>query len=138
MVNVCVVFSYVVTIVGRPRSPVMAKLLLRFSASQQVETHVHGFGPPWVDGVVDNYEGRGVVGLHYRRWLRMYHRNERVAGGDGFTEIDIEGAKISLGGGRHDGFDDLGDSEDSPIVGRVAGFIGEGKMAADTDAHLGF
>ena len=56
--------GYVVTIVGRPRSPVMAKLLLQFSASQPVETHVHVFGPPWGDGVVDDSKGRGVVGLY--------------------------------------------------------------------------
>ena len=63
MVHICVVFSYVVTIVGWPRLPVMAKLLLVFSESQPVETHAHGFGPPWGNGVVDNSEGRGVVGL---------------------------------------------------------------------------
>ena len=41
----------------------MAKLLLVFSESQPVETHAHGFGPPWGNGVVDDSEGRGVVGL---------------------------------------------------------------------------
>ena len=64
MVNRWVVFYYVVTIVGRPRSPVMAKLLFRFSASQPVETHVHGFGLPWGNGVIDKSEGRGVFSLH--------------------------------------------------------------------------
>ena len=64
-----------------------------------METHAHGFGPPWGDGVVDNSEGRGVVGLNWHRWLRMSHHDECVAGGDGFAEIDIEGAKIGLGGG---------------------------------------
>ena len=77
----------------------MAKLLLQFSASQPVETHFHGFGQPWGDVVVDNFEGRGVVSLHWHRWLRMSHRDEQVAGRDGFTAIDVEGAKLGLGGG---------------------------------------
>ena len=29
----------------------------------------------------------------------MSHRDEHVAGGDGFAEIYIEGAKLGLGGG---------------------------------------
>ena len=29
----------------------------------------------------------------------MYHRDESVAGGDGFAEIYIEGAKLDLDGG---------------------------------------
>ena len=57
-------FSYTVIIVGQPRLPVMAKVLLQFSASQPVETHVHGLGLPWSDGVVDDSEGRSVVSLH--------------------------------------------------------------------------
>ena len=126
MVHGCVVFSYVVTFVRCHRSPVMEKLLLRFLATQPVETHVRGFVPPWGDGVVDDSECRGIFGLHWSRWLRMAYRNERVVGGDGFTETYIEGANIGLGGGWHDGFDDLGDGEDSPMVGRVARVVGEG------------
>ena len=99
MVHRCVIFSYVVTIVGWPRSPVMTKLLLRFSALQPVEMNAHSFGLPWGDGVVDNSKGRGVFGLHWCRWTKMSHRDKRVTGGDGFAEIDIEGAKLGLGGG---------------------------------------
>ena len=29
----------------------------------------------------------------------MSHRDEQVAGRDGFTAIDVEGAKLGLGGG---------------------------------------
>ena len=93
------VICCIVTIVGRPRSPVMEKLLLRFSSSQPVETHFHGFGPPWGDGVFDDSKGRGVVGLYWHIWLRISHRNERVAVRDGFASIDIEVAKLGLGGG---------------------------------------
>ena len=64
-----------------------------------METHVNGFGLPWVDIVVDNSEGHGVFSLHCRRWLQMSYNDEPVGGGDGFVEIYIEGAKIGLGGG---------------------------------------
>ena len=68
MLHGCMVLSYVVTIVGWPRSRVMAKRLLHFSALQPVETHVHGFDILLRDVVVDNLEGRGVVGLNWCRW----------------------------------------------------------------------
>ena len=138
MVHGCVVFSYAVTIVGWSRSPVMVKLLLLFLASHPVETRVHGFGPSWVNGVVGDSEGHGVVGLHCRRWLRMAHRNERVADRDVFTVIDIEGTKLSLCNVLHDGFDDLVVREDIPIVGWVAGVVGKGEMAANAAVRLGF
>ena len=77
----CVVFGYLVTILGCPRLPVIAKLLLRFSALQPVETHVHSFGTQWGDGIVDDSEGRGVVNLHWNRWFWMSHCDERMAGG---------------------------------------------------------
>ena len=138
MVHSGVVFSYIVTIVGCTRYPVMEKLLFCFSASQPVETYVHGFGPPWGDGVVDESSGHGVVDLYWRRWLQMAHRDVRVAGGDGFAEIDIDETKLGLIGGYHDGFDDLGNGEDIPIFGRIAGVFGEGKISADVAARLGF
>ena len=77
----------------------MAKFLLRFLASQTVEMHIRSFGPLLRDGVVDNSKGRGVVCLHWCRWLRIYHRDDHMASGDGFAEIDIEGAKLGLGSG---------------------------------------
>ena len=77
----------------------MAKFLLRFSASQPVEMHVHGIGPPWVDGISYKSKGCGVDGFHWRRWIRMFHSNERVTGGDGSGAIDIKSAKLDLGGG---------------------------------------
>ena len=84
MMNSCVVFSYIVTIVSRPRSLVMAKLLLHFLAFQPEETHVCGFCTLGSDGVVDNTEGRGFIGLNWSRWLWMSHQDDRVEGGDGF------------------------------------------------------
>ena len=58
------VLSYVITIVGGSGPPVTTKFLLRFSAAEPVETHVHGFGLPMGDNIVDNYEGCGVVLFH--------------------------------------------------------------------------
>ena len=99
MVHICVVFSYVVTIVGWPRLPVMAKLLLLFLALQPVETHFRDFFPLWGYVVVDDSKDCGVVGLNWCRWLHISHNNESVAGGNGFATIDIEGAKLGLSGG---------------------------------------
>ena len=85
MVHGCLEFSYVLTIVGWPRSSVMAKLLLLFLESQPVETRVHVFGPSWGDGVVDDSERRGVFGFNWCGWLQISHRDERMAVGDGFA-----------------------------------------------------
>ena len=64
-----------------------------------METCVHGFGPPWGDGVVDDSQRRGVVGLHRHGRLCVSHCDECMAGGDGFPEVGVEGAKLCLGGG---------------------------------------
>ena len=90
------VLSYLITIVGGSRPPVTKKLLLQFSSAEPVEKHVHGFGLPRGDSIVDNSEGCGVVRLHWRRWLWMSHGNEGVSGGYRFAAIDIEGSNFGL------------------------------------------
>ena len=61
----------------------------------------------------------------------MAHIDESITGWDRFAEINIEGAKLGLGGGGHDGFDDLGEGEDGAVVGRVGGIVGHEKMSAN-------
>ena len=61
-----------------------------------------------------------------------------MSGGDGFLTVDVEGAKFCLGGGWNNCFDDLCDSEDSSIVGRVGGIFREEEVAAGLSAGLGF
>ena len=64
-----------------------------------METHVHGFDPAWGDGVVDDSQCRGVVGLHWHGSLWVSHNDECMAGGDVFPAVDVEGAKLCLGDG---------------------------------------
>jgi len=54
-----------------------------------MEAHVHRFGAAWLDSVVDNSEGCGVVGLYRCWWLRVAHFFELMAGGDGFAAVDV-------------------------------------------------
>ena len=48
-----------------------------------------------------------------------------MTGGDVFLTVDVEGDKFCLGGGWNNGFDDLCDSEEISIVGRVGGIVRE-------------
>ena len=46
-----------------------------------------------------------------------------MPGGDCFAEINEESSELGLGGGGHDGFDDLRDGEDGAVVRRVGGIV---------------
>ena len=46
-----------------------------------------------------------------------------MTGGDCFAATDEESAELSLGGGGHDGFDDLRDDKDGAVVWRVGGIV---------------
>ena len=70
--------------------------------------------------------------------MQISHHNERMTDRDGFATIDIEYDKLSFRGRWYDGFYDLRDVEESPIVGRVTGVVREGEMAANADSLLGF
>ena len=110
--------------------PIVAKLKLLDAIAQPVETHVHGFRAARGDDVVDHTKCRRVVGLDGRRGLGVDHLDESMTGWDRFTEINVEGAKIGLGGGGHDGFDYLCDGEDGIVVGGVDGIVGHEKISA--------
>ena len=49
----------------------------------------------------------------------MAHHDEGVPGGDCFAAIDVGRSEFVLGGGRHDGFNYLGDREYGSVVGGV-------------------
>ena len=87
-----VVLGDVITIFGGSRPPVMTKLLLRFSAADPVETHVHYFGFLRGNSVVDYSKVCGVVRLDWRWWLWMSHGDEGVSGWYHFAAIDVEGS----------------------------------------------
>ena len=92
------VLCYIVPLVGGSCSPVNPELFLAFSATQPMESHVHGFGAAWLDGVVYNSEGRGVVGLDQCLGLHVAHFFELMAGGDGFAAVDVKCAEFCFCG----------------------------------------
>ena len=53
------------------------------------------------------------------------HLFEKLSCGDGFSTVDVECSKLSLGRGRHDGFDNLRDGEDGAVV------VGVGDVAVE-------
>jgi len=61
-----VVFGKVVPPVRRAGAPVKSEVFLVCAVSQPVERHVHGFRAFWLDMIVDDALGRGVVGLYGR------------------------------------------------------------------------
>ena len=61
-----VVFGKVIPSVRRPRAPIKAELFLICTVSQPVKSHIHGFRAFWLDTIVDDALGRGVIGLYGR------------------------------------------------------------------------
>ena len=58
----------------------------------------------------------------------MAHLDDSMTGCNCFTAINVEGAEIGLGGGGHDGFDDLVDGKDGAVVGQFGGIVGHEKI----------
>ena len=110
------VLCHVVTLIVWSRHPIVVKLKLLDAITQPVETHVHGFRVARGNGVVDHAKCRRVIGLDGHRRLGLAHLDESMTGWDRFTEINVEGVELGLGGGGHDCFDDLCDGEDSAVV----------------------
>ena len=71
-----------------------------------------------------------VVGLHRRWGLRVAHCDKGVPGGNCFSAINVESAKLRLGGGGHDVLNYLGDCHNSPIIGDIFQIVGHVEMAA--------
>ena len=124
------VLFHVVAFIVWARHPIVTKLKMLDSIAQPMETHFRGFRAARGDGVDDHAKCRRVVGLDGRQGLGVAHLDEIMTGWDLFAEINVEGAEIGLGGGGHDGFDDLGNGEDGAVVGRVGGIVGNEKMSA--------
>ena len=59
------------------------------AAAKPVKTHVHGLSTFWLDGVVDNPQGCGVVRLYGSGWLWMAHFDEEVAQWYEFLRLDV-------------------------------------------------
>ena len=95
--------------------PIETELAPDHAATEPVEAKVHGLDFAGDDGIVDYARRRGVVCLQGRRGLRPSHLGEGLAHRHHFLGGDEEGTELGLGGGGHDGLDNLGDREDGPI-----------------------
>ena len=83
--------------------------------------HVHGFGLPRGNIIVDASKECGVVCLYWHRWLWMPYGDEGMSGGYLFAAIDVEGSKFGLCCGGYYGLDNLSNGEEISIVMWVAG-----------------
>ena len=63
----------VVCPIGGAGAPEKLELALGFAVAQPVESHVHGFSSSWLNVVVHDSKGCGVVGLHGRLGLFVAH-----------------------------------------------------------------
>jgi len=63
----------VVCSVGGAWAPEKSELALSFAFAQPVESHVHGFSVSWLNVVVHDSEGCGVVSLHGSLGLFVAH-----------------------------------------------------------------
>ncbi len=89
--------------------PVVAELLLRFTAAEPPKAEIHGLGFLGDNGEVGDANGSGVVQLDGCAWLRPTHFNVSLTEGDHFFGGGVESVKFSVGGRRHDKFHYLGD-----------------------------
>jgi hypothetical protein len=66
-----VVFGPGLSVVGLPRPPVDAKLLLALPITEPMKMHVHGFSSFWLDFTIDDSMGHGIVSLEWCGRLSM-------------------------------------------------------------------
>jgi hypothetical protein len=79
VIHVWMCLGWVVSVVSRPWSPLVAELTLGFAAAEPPEVHVHGFHLFGDDGFVGNTKCCGVVGLNWRLGLRSAHFLEGIS-----------------------------------------------------------
>jgi hypothetical protein len=117
--NCGMMFCHVVAVVLFTWGPVVSKLSLTFSVMEPMVFHVHCF--QFLDNiVVDNAECSGVVCLHWGWKLGMAHEFEGMAGGNGFSAVDVESPHLSLYCRGHDCLDNLCDCDDGAMFGGLA------------------
>ena len=82
--------------------PVDVELVLVYTVTDPVESHIDGFGPSLFDGVVDDAGGAGVVDLDWCGRLRPSHFKKGGADRACILGIVKTSAYFGFGGGRHD------------------------------------
>jgi hypothetical protein len=131
----CLVMSYgmmlchVVAVVFLAWGSVVLSLSSTFSVAKPMVFHVHCF--QFLDEVVvDNAKCSGVVRLHWGWRLGMVHEFEGMAGGYGFSAINVESPHLSLCCHVHDCLDNLCNCEDGTIFWWFGGAVGHEEMSA--------
>lgn len=130
------VFRPIVCKVEFSRSPIESKLLLAFSVTEPVESHVDGFGSFRLYLSIDDSISHCIVSLYRRRRLFVSHFREDDSDVYCFSCHDVESGEFCFGGGGHDVFDDVGNVENGAVVLRNVGTVGEEEMA--TSPATGF
>ncbi len=97
---------YVVAVVLFAWGPVVSKLSSAFSVMEPTVFYAHLF--QFLDNVVvHDAKCSGVVRLHWGRRLGMAYEFKGMAGGDGFSAVDVENPHLSLCRRGHDRLDNL-------------------------------
>jgi hypothetical protein len=65
------------------------ELILRFLASEPMESHVHAFGALRLNVVVHNAKSCCVIGLHWSGWLLVAHLFECLSLWNSLTCVDV-------------------------------------------------
>jgi hypothetical protein len=94
VVGARVVFGVVVSPVFGASIPVITKLVLRSSAPEPPETHIHHFGPARDNSFVGDTRGGVVICLDRALWLWPSHGDEGLAVGNHFPCHDEKGCKF--------------------------------------------
>jgi hypothetical protein len=95
VVGVWVVFGVVVSPVFGASIPAITKLVLRSSALEPPEAHIHHFGPARNNRFVGDTHGGEVICLGSRAlWLWPSHGDEGLAVGNHFSCHDEKGCKF--------------------------------------------
>ncbi len=137
VMNFGMMFCHIAAVVLFACSPVVLKFSLTFSVTEPMVLHVYCF--QFLDTVVvENAKCSVVVHLHWGWRLGMAHELEGMAGGNGFSAVDIESPHLSLCCQGHDRLDNLCNCEDGAIVWWFGCVVGHEEMFACPALCLGF
>jgi hypothetical protein len=114
-VGVWVMFCVVISPVLSSSVPVVAKLVLRCTAREPLEAHIHHFSPARDISIVGNSFSCGVISLDRAFWLGPPHADEGLAMGYHFSCRDEMRSKFRFCRRCHNKFDDLGNRENITV-----------------------
>jgi hypothetical protein len=111
MVGIWVVFCVVVGLVLGSSIPIVSKLILRCSAPEPPEAHIHHLAPARNNSIINNSGSCGVVRLDRTFGLGPAHVDEGLVVGNHLACSDEQGSQLRFSTRCHNKLDDLGDGE---------------------------